>query len=110
MKKFLEIKVLTSERTVGSWKAITEQVEKVLGFAPMRIRDQHNKMGVEVFQKYMSSFQSEFERGIHPTDRRWNPFSQRVEIHKGDWVMLTSFGGLVLTDDEYRTFVREDVR
>lgn len=110
MKKFLEIKVLMSERTVGSWKAIAEQVERVLGFAPMRVRDQHNKMGMEVSQERMAAFQSEFERGIHPTERRWSPYNQRVEIRKGDWVLRTSFGGLVLTDEEYRTFIREYVR
>lgn len=98
----LKIEVLVAEKATGSWKAIAEQVTRILGHAPMKDRDGDNKMGLVYGQESLCLLQPDFERGV-PVQRR--AFAPQVEIHKGDWLLKTTFGALVLTAHEYEEFV-----
>lgn len=106
----LTVAVLVAEKAKGSWKAIAEQAERVLGHTPMEYWTADNKKGLMARQEALSLLQPDFERGIHPTDRRYGQYygrySNHIKIQKGDWFVLTTFGSLILTDAEYKEFVR----
>lgn len=105
-RQTLKIEVLVAEQATGSWKSIKEQATRVLGRVPMRGWDDENKMFLTYLQDALSLLQPDFERGIHPTDPEHNQFGNHVEIRKGDWLVRTSFGPLILTSSEYEEFVR----
>lgn len=98
----LKIEVLVAEKATGSWKAITEQATRILGHAPTKDRDGDNKMCLMYGQESLCLLQPDFERGV-PVQRR--EFAPKVKIHKGDWLLRTTFGALVLTATEYKEFV-----
>lgn len=98
---YLRIRIIDAAQANGSWKAIAEVAGHVLnGMHVMRVRDDSNRVGLRVGQDNLCPLQPILARGNQVT-----PFSPTVPIRKGDWIVRTPYGGLILSPNEYQALV-----
>ena len=102
---YLRIKVIAAAQAQGSWKAVEEIVKDTLiGVETMRVRDDQNRVQVHVRQVSLCLLQPSMARGSRAS---WHP---TVSIRKGDWIVSTPYGGLILSPNEYQALVLQGGR
>jgi len=92
----LVIPVHAAFQAKGSLKAIEEGIKNTLiQVSVMRVRGD-SKTHLHLPQVSLCPLQVGLTRG-----NRTTPYSPTVRVQKGDWIVHTPFGGLVLSPEEY---------